>query len=216
MLQMDASGNLPGADSLNNSFCVQPPQPPSDPTTATPTVTDYPSLDRYMRLRETGSASSAAITLDQNDKYGNKQQRQQCNEPPTTSPPSVVTSSSPSPRDSFNKRMMKVRLPSFLNKITSPSRRSLDLTDPVAAAGGGSFIDDSSTETSVMSENTLKTRYEAESPDELALVKAACSYGCRLVRRTPEHASVWLPSKYYKCSMPSNSGFNLFNDTTNL
>jgi hypothetical protein len=35
--------------------------------------------------------------------------------------------------------------------------------------------------------------YEAESPDELALVKAAYRYGCRLIRRTPDTVQIWLP-----------------------
>ncbi|XP_046566596.1 phospholipid-transporting ATPase VD-like [Haliotis rubra] len=38
-----------------------------------------------------------------------------------------------------------------------------------------------------------RTRYEAESPDELALVKAASTYGCRLLQRSPERVSVFLP-----------------------
>ena len=46
----------------------------------------------------------------------------------------------------------------------------------------------------MLSENTLKTKYEAESPDELALVQAACSYGCRLLQRTPGLVTLWLPS----------------------
>ena len=50
------------------------------------------------------------------------------------------------------------------------------------------------TDTSMLSENTMRTKYEAESTDELALVQAACSYGCRLLNRTPSFATLWLPS----------------------
>jgi phospholipid-translocating ATPase len=39
----------------------------------------------------------------------------------------------------------------------------------------------------------LKPIFEAESPDELALVDAAYSYNCRLVKRTPQFATVALP-----------------------
>ena len=39
--------------------------------------------------------------------------------------------------------------------------------------------------------------YEAESPDELALVDAACAYSCRLLRRTPGAVVVSLPGKTY-------------------
>ena len=37
--------------------------------------------------------------------------------------------------------------------------------------------------------------YEAESPDELALVHAARAYGVRLIRRTAQSAIVLLPDK---------------------
>lgn len=39
----------------------------------------------------------------------------------------------------------------------------------------------------------LKPIFEAESPDELALVDAAYSYNCRLVKRTPQFVTVSLP-----------------------
>lgn len=39
----------------------------------------------------------------------------------------------------------------------------------------------------------LKPIFEAESPDELALVDASYSYGCRLIRRTPTMITVELP-----------------------
>ncbi|XP_067949362.1 phospholipid-transporting ATPase VA-like isoform X2 [Watersipora subatra] len=46
---------------------------------------------------------------------------------------------------------------------------------------------------SMLSQRTLTSRYEAESPDELALVKAVCKYGCRLLSRSSESVSVYLP-----------------------
>ncbi|XP_049958802.1 phospholipid-transporting ATPase VD isoform X1 [Schistocerca serialis cubense] len=41
----------------------------------------------------------------------------------------------------------------------------------------------------------LKPIFEAESPDELALVDAAYSYGCRLVKRSPQVATVSMPGQ---------------------
>lgn len=38
-----------------------------------------------------------------------------------------------------------------------------------------------------------RTRYEAESPDELALVRAASTYNCCLKGRTANSVTVWLP-----------------------
>lgn len=48
---------------------------------------------------------------------------------------------------------------------------------------------------SYISDGSQQSRYEAESPDELALVRAACTYGCRLVKRSIEKVRVWLPGK---------------------
>lgn len=39
----------------------------------------------------------------------------------------------------------------------------------------------------------LKPIFEAESPDELALVDAAYNYGCRLIQRTPTSVTVETP-----------------------
>ena len=36
-------------------------------------------------------------------------------------------------------------------------------------------------------------KYEAESPDELALVEAAATYGCRLLRRSQDTITVFMP-----------------------
>lgn len=41
----------------------------------------------------------------------------------------------------------------------------------------------------------LKPIFEAESPDELALVDAAYTYSCRLVKRTPQFVTVALPGQ---------------------
>ncbi|XP_011442077.1 phospholipid-transporting ATPase VD isoform X3 [Magallana gigas] len=48
---------------------------------------------------------------------------------------------------------------------------------------------------SYISDGSQQSRYEAESPDELALVRAACTYGCRLVKRSIEKVRVWLPGE---------------------
>lgn len=41
-----------------------------------------------------------------------------------------------------------------------------------------------------------RTRYEAESPDELALVRAASTYNCCLKGRSAKSVTVWLPGAY--------------------
>lgn len=46
-----------------------------------------------------------------------------------------------------------------------------------------------------------KPIYEAESPDELALVQTAYYYNCRLTKRTPTSAIVSLPGMVNKLGM---------------
>ena len=41
----------------------------------------------------------------------------------------------------------------------------------------------------------LRPIYEAESPDELALVDTAFAYNCKLLKRSPGHAVVSLPGE---------------------
>ncbi|XP_069129407.1 phospholipid-transporting ATPase VA-like isoform X2 [Argopecten irradians] len=48
---------------------------------------------------------------------------------------------------------------------------------------------------SFMSDMSQRTQYEAESPDELALVKASSTYGCCLLKRSPDKVTVWLPAE---------------------
>lgn len=43
----------------------------------------------------------------------------------------------------------------------------------------------------------MKPIFEAESPDELALVDAAYTYNCRLLKRTPQHVTVNVPGRIY-------------------
>ena len=54
----------------------------------------------------------------------------------------------------------------------------------------------SSLEASTVTDITTKLNYEAESPDELALVQASSTYGCKLLKRTPDRVVLWLPGMY--------------------
>ena len=93
------------------------------------------------------------------------------------------TSSAVSP---FPNRPKYLQLPSLLNKFVSGSssslaklNRSVTPTPSIAA----------------VATQEKKPLYEAESPDELALVDAAFAYNCRLVRRTPKRVVVSLPGE---------------------
>ena len=48
---------------------------------------------------------------------------------------------------------------------------------------------------SFLSVGSQRMHYEAESPDELALVKAANTYGCKLTRRSPGKVTVAFPGE---------------------
>jgi phospholipid-translocating ATPase len=47
--------------------------------------------------------------------------------------------------------------------------------------------------TSILSLVEVKPIYEAESPDELALIDAAYAYNCKLLKRSPDRLVVSLP-----------------------
>ena len=78
--------------------------------------------------------------------------------------------------------------------LASDLRAKLEMAASIGTPSEGSIAS-----SSFLSDSSHQSRYEAESPDELALVRAACTYGCRLMKRTAEKVKVWLPSKYRHC-----------------
>ena len=58
-------------------------------------------------------------------------------------------------------------------------------------SGEGSSLLEASSVTDI----PTKPNYEAESPDELALVQAASTYGCNLKKRTPDRVVLELPGR---------------------
>ena len=64
----------------------------------------------------------------------------------------------------------------------------------------------SSMEASSVTDITTKPHYEAESPDELALVQAASSYGCKLLKRTPDRVKLWLPGTHVLIELKKEEG----------
>uniref|UniRef100_A0A5F8GAT9 Phospholipid-transporting ATPase n=1 Tax=Monodelphis domestica TaxID=13616 RepID=A0A5F8GAT9_MONDO len=88
---------------------------------------------------------------------------------------------------------------SLTNRLTSGSNSGSSSslsTSKSTHKTGSSFLSTLSTESGWTTENGLKEgelRYEAESPDEAALVYAARAYNCSLVGRLPDQVSVELP-----------------------
>ena len=69
-------------------------------------------------------------------------------------------------------------------------------TNSLNPSESGETPSEGSISSSCLSDFSYNMRYEAESPDELALVKAASAYGCRLCQRSPEKVSVYLPGLF--------------------
>lgn len=80
-------------------------------------------------------------------------------------------------------RSKHLHLPHILSKLVP----SVSLTSLVRG------LHHNSSRTATPTPFELQPIYEAESPDELALVDAACAYNCKLLRRSPNHAVVSLP-----------------------
>ena len=219
---MDASGNLfPEDEQEHPSRHRQtPPHAAASPPEAHEVSQSYPRgtidfssglpVDRYTRLEDTTSiASEMAPTQTPTPERHYVRLQQELSGPITSSGTSPGTraflgcsfggpSTAPSPNDSMSSsgKRRRLRVPAFFQSL-SASSPTVWRCGVSTTADDDDLDDNSSTEASLMSEHTLKTRYEAESPDELALVRAACSYGCRLVKRTPNRAHVWLLGEYY-------------------
>ncbi|XP_012939199.2 probable phospholipid-transporting ATPase VA, partial [Aplysia californica] len=92
--------------------------------------------------------------------------------------------------DSLDRPAPHTRMQGGLTPLKSRSLLSLS-----ASESGGDFMSEGSvTGSSFISEGSARMHYEAESPDELALVKAASTYGCKLKGRSPGKAKVFLPA----------------------
>lgn len=107
---------------------------------------------------------------------------------PTRRPtrPSFLTSARPlSPISSSNET----------TPTESPAQRPRFLAFPnlLSKKLNKSFLNSSSASASTPSPMEPKPIFEAESPDELALVEAAYLYNCRLIKRTPQSLTVMMP-----------------------
>lgn len=96
---------------------------------------------------------------------------------PESSPPS-------SPASQANQSRPKhLQLPSILSKFMSASGSSM------------TKLNNQHSRSPTPTPCELRPLYEAESPDELALVDAAFAYSCKLLKRSPQNAVVSLPGE---------------------
>jgi len=100
---------------------------------------------------------------------------------PQTRPLSPISSSNETtPTESPSQRPRKLPLPAFVG-----FRKTLNITNSQPPPA-----------TPSPSPSEIRPIYEAESPDELALVEAAYAYNCRLLQRTPKHLRVAMAGMY--------------------
>lgn len=138
----------------------------------------------------------AAVAGPGSDKYARLSESRSV----TPSPPLGKTASSLRPR------LLDLNAPSSLSPICSsgestphgtPSPRPVRRLAGFLRGGRGSNRPQphiTPTPNSITpSPGEMKPIFEAESPDELALVDAAFTYNCRLLKRTPQHVTVNVP-----------------------
>lgn len=141
-------------------------------STVAPIVATGPGSDKYARLSESRSI--------------------------TPSPPLGKASTSLRPR------LLDLNGPSSLSPICSsgestphgtPSPRPVRRLGFLRGRGNKPHLVTPTPSSITPSPGEMKPIFEAESPDELALVDAAYTYNCRLLKRTPQHVTVNVPGK---------------------
>lgn len=105
----------------------------------------------------------------------------------------LPSASTPTSRSAISLNLNRSR--QSLSDLGNLNRSRLSLSSDL---GDYAASESSMTASSYLSDMSSRTRYEAESPDELALVRAASTYGCRLMKRSPDRVLVWLPGKEQK------------------
>uniref|UniRef100_A0AAR5PE88 Phospholipid-transporting ATPase n=1 Tax=Dendroctonus ponderosae TaxID=77166 RepID=A0AAR5PE88_DENPD len=137
--------------------------------------------DKYSRLEESRSVTPSPPL----NAFGADSKRSYV---PTLSPIESVENSE-SMEGQASSRSLRPKLLSIpsIGFLSRKSNSTVNLTDEEKVKLGHAA--------SPLSPSDLKPIYEAESPDELALVDAAYIYKCRLLRRTPTEVTVDVPMK---------------------
>ncbi|XP_018563796.1 probable phospholipid-transporting ATPase VD isoform X2 [Anoplophora glabripennis] len=153
---------------------------------------------------EQSSSSSTSQSLTANDKYTRLEESRSV----TPSPPlntyllnSKRSAHIPtlSPIDSVDTSPTSECLQNQTSKTQRPKLLNIPSIVFLKKNNGNNLTDEQKVKlnqqrSTTPSPHDIKPIYEAESPDELALVDAAYNYGCRLIKRTPTVATVETPS----------------------
>ncbi|XP_051166407.1 phospholipid-transporting ATPase VD isoform X1 [Leptopilina boulardi] len=149
---------------------------------------------RYMRLNE--SRSTTPVPIPQSTEESSSSLTTNSSSAILLTPPnhgiplSTISSSTEMPSNSSSTFRSRVLRPRLLN-IRSIPNLGMDLVrklSPMGLRNNQSTADDGA-----KSATEPPQIYEAESPDELALVRAARAYNVKLIKRTPRSAVVSLP-----------------------
>ena len=172
--------------STNSSFTTAPLQPEPSLTIQAPTVT-FEQIDNGER--KTHSRLSCPEVRPRNrilDIFPNFGRRSLSPIPssPEESPSTPVngTAEYDHGKSPVYSRPKHLQLPGIFSKL-------------MAATSSGSLNKHHSSRSPTPTPSDFRPIYEAESPDELALIDAAYAYNCKLLRRSPSSAVVSLPGE---------------------
>ncbi|XP_017779873.1 PREDICTED: probable phospholipid-transporting ATPase VD isoform X2 [Nicrophorus vespilloides] len=166
----------PHYDLMNASGILEPVPNAFEQENKPETTTTVSPNDKYSRLEESRSVTPSP-PLHTSSHFDNRRTPHVPSLSPITSVDSSPTSEAP-PKNSRPK-ILNITALGFLG-----NKRNMNLTDEQKVK-----INQSVTP----SPHELKPIFEAESPDELALVDTAYIYNCKLLKRTPSEVTVDLP-----------------------
>ncbi|XP_014233010.1 probable phospholipid-transporting ATPase VD isoform X2 [Trichogramma pretiosum] len=177
----------PHHDNMNSSGVIEEPQ-----TNGTDTTRYF--FNRYMRLNESNNSNNANNVNETSDTASTEVPETPTSLIPPTNQMLTPPAMNLSPIDKSSVPSDKLSRPRLLNlsgltgfnllaKRLSPSSRN----------NSSSIIEEN--EKSLLDVSINPAIYEAESPDELALVHAARAYDVKLIKRTAQSAIISLPDK---------------------
>ncbi|XP_045478925.1 phospholipid-transporting ATPase VD isoform X1 [Harmonia axyridis] len=175
---MNASGIIESMPGMYSSSQKDNQEAPKPDVVGSEHITMTSHRDKYLRLEESRSVTPSPPL----------QSHQYTAHVSTLTPIDSVDSS---PSSDIYPVQVKTTRPKLLNlpTINFLSRKN---------AGGSNLTDEQKVKlnkTATPSPYEFKPIFEAESPDELALVDAAYNYNCRLINRTPTSVTVDLPDE---------------------
>ncbi|XP_058056504.1 phospholipid-transporting ATPase VD [Anopheles bellator] len=197
----------PHKDNMNASGVIEMNDSETSVTLVRPALLETDGIENHQLPGSSAAATGCEPTTSIGDRYARLTESRSItpSPPPSSAPTSLqlrshVPSLSPI-SSSAETSPMSESPPMRIKSLTTPTARVKSLVAKLGSVasgskgnGGGGF-QKSTSQGSQGSSSPADRRpiYEAESPDELALVNAAFSYDCCLVNRSPNHVLVSVP-----------------------